>query len=139
MDKSLREIIERFAESDCSWLSTVRPDGRVHAAPIWHVWWNGRVYIVTKPKAVKVGNIQTNPSVVITHPDPLQAIIIGGQATVVEGMDNALRPLFKAKYDWDIVTDVDYITVIEITPMKLLAWGNEGASFRKRWNGKELQ
>lgn len=139
MDKSLTEIIKRFAESDCSWLSTMRPDGRVHAAPIWHIWRNGRVYIVTKPKAVKVRNIQANPSVTITHPDPLQAIIIDGQAAIVDGMENELRPLFKAKYDWDIVTDVDYDTVIEITPTKLLAWGNEGAGFRKRWRGEALQ
>ncbi len=139
MNKSLTEVVKRFSESDCSWLSTARPDGRVHAAPIWHIWWNGRIYLVTKSKAVKVRNIQSNPSVVITHPDPHQSIIIDGQAVLVDGMSHTLRPLFKAKYDWDIVTDEDYKAVIEITPTKILAWGKEGAGHRKRWKEAALK
>jgi hypothetical protein len=121
-DLNLRSLIERFAASSCSWLSTVRPDGRVHSAPIWHVWTNGRAYVVTTAKAVKVPNIRNNPNVVLTHPDPHKAIIID----------------FKAKYDWDIAEDDDYDTIIEIKPVKLLAWGEEGAGYRQRWFGERI-
>ncbi len=134
----LQTIIQHFATADCSWLSTVRPDGRPHAAPIWHVWTSARAYIVTKPTAVKVTNIRHNPAVVLTHPDPHSAIIIEGQAKIAYGLENQLRPLFKAKYDWDIVADEDYTTIIEIVPQKLLAWGEEGAGHRQRWTGKDL-
>jgi hypothetical protein len=137
-DNQLRQSVQRLAESDCSWLGTVRPDGRVHSAPIWHIWHRGRLYVVTKPSAVKVGNIRTNPNVVITHPDPHAAIILEGKARLVTGIENELRPLFKAKYDWDIVTDEAYSTVVEITPTKLLSWGDEGAAFRRRWSGAEV-
>jgi len=135
---TLSEILRRFAESDCSWLTTVRPGCRPHSAPIWHVWTNSRAYVVTTPTAVKVTNIRQNSAVVLTHPDPHSAIIIDGQASIVHGMDDQLRPLFKEKYDWDIVTDEDYTTIIEITPQKLLAWGEEGAGHLKRWTGEEL-
>jgi general stress protein 26 len=137
-DSELNSIVRRFAESKYSWLSTVRPDGRAHASPIWHVWYHGRIYLVTMSVAVKVHNIQDNPSVVITHPDAKKAIIVEGEARLVTDMTDALRPYFKSKYDWDIVTDEDYRTVIEINPTKLLAWGEEGASHRKRWRGEEV-
>lgn len=134
----LPSIIKRFAGADCSWLSTVHPDGRPHSAPIWHVWTNSRIYIVTKPSAVKVNNIRHNPNVVLTHPDPHKAIIIDGEALIVQGLTELLRPLFKAKYDWDIATDGDYTAVVEVTPHKLLAWGEEGAGHRVRWAGEDL-
>ncbi|NCF66373.1 MAG: hypothetical protein GWP61_10370 [Chloroflexi bacterium] len=137
-DLNLRSLIERFAASSCSWLSTVRPDGRVHSAPIWHVWTNGRAYVVTTAKAVKVPNIRNNPNVVLTHPDPHKAIIIDGEASLVQDKTDLLRPLFKAKYDWDIAEDDDYDTIIEIKPVKLLAWGEEGAGYRQRWFGERI-
>lgn len=135
----LQSIIQRFATADCSWLSTIYPDSRPHSAPIWHIWTASRIYIVTKPTAVKVNNIRHNPAVTITHPDPHSAIIIEGQAHIVHGKTNLLRPLFQAKYNWDIATDQAYTTIIEITPQKLLAWGEEGAGHRQRWTAKELQ
>jgi len=134
----LESTIRRFAESECSWLSTADSDGKVHSAPVWHIWYEGHAYVVTVPTAVKVTNIKTNPRVVITHPDPLKVVIIEGKATIVEGMMERLQPYFKAKYDWDILTDVDYTTVVKIIPTKLIAWGKEGAGYRKRWKGEEV-
>jgi len=135
IDPALQALVQRFAESQCSWLSTIRPDGRAHSAPIWHVWYRGRAYVVTLSSAVKTVNIVRNPSVVITHPDPIDALIIEGWATLAGAMEQQLQPLFKAKYDWDISTDSDYDTIIEITPTKLIAWGKYGQG---RWPGAEV-
>ena len=134
-DPVLRTLVERFAAENCSWLSSVRPDGRVHTAPVWHVWTQGRVYVVTRPNAVKVKNIEANPSVVISHPDPLDPIIIEGWALEAEPMRPVLKALFQAKYNWDITTDTDYGVVLEISPTKLIAWGQYGAG---RWPGEEV-
>ena len=134
-DPVLRALVERFAAENCSWLSSVRPDGRVHTAPVWHVWTQGRVYVVTRPNAVKVKNIEANPSVVISHPDPLDPIIIEGWALEAEPMRAVLKPLFQAKYNWDITTDTEYGVVLEISPTKLIAWGQYGAG---RWPGEEV-
>ena len=137
-DNELASIVRRFAESDCSWLSSVRPDGRAHAVPTWHVWHCGRVYVVAMATSVKVRNIASNPNVVVTHPDPLAAIIVEGTARLVEGMTDVLRPHFQRKYAWDIATDEEYDAVIEITPTKLLAWGEEEADELRRWTGEDL-
>jgi len=135
VDDTLLALVKRFAQADCSWLSTVRPDGRAHSSPIWHVWHNGRAYIVTLARAVKTKNILENPSVVITHPDPLNPVIIEGWATPAPAMEATLQPLFKAKYDWDISSDTDYDTILEITPLKLMAWGKYGEG---RWPGEAI-
>jgi general stress protein 26 len=133
-DKILEEVLQRFAAADCSWLTTVRPDARPHSAPIWHVLYKGYIYVISKPTAVRVANIQHNPRVTITHPDPHSAIIIDGRAQIGENMASQLRPYFQEKYDWDIATDGDYTTIIEICPSKIMAWGaEEGAGKRKRW------
>jgi general stress protein 26 len=135
----LARLIRRFAENQCSWISTVRPDGRPHATPIWHVWRAGRAFIVTRAAAVKATNIRLNPNVVITHTDARFPVIIEGRASFAPEAEEALRPLFLAKYDWDISTDADYDTIIAITPEKIIAWGEEdGRRWQKNWSGQGL-
>jgi general stress protein 26 len=102
---------------------------------MWHVWRRGRIYLVTRSEAVKTTNIATNPSVVVTHPDPMNPIIIEGWAIEAPHMRDALQPLFQQKYDWNIATDAPYDTVIEITPTRLLAWGEQGAG---SWSGADI-
>jgi hypothetical protein len=113
----------------------VRPDGRAHSAPIWHVWYQGRAYVVTPAQSVKVNNIAENPNVVITHPDPLNALIIEGWATAANHLRQALRPLFLEKYNWDLADENSHDTVLEITPTKLLAWGKYGEG---KWPGQAV-
>ena len=136
----LSQIIRRFADNPCSWISTVRPDGRPHATPIWHVWREGQVYIVTRGDAVKTANIRSNPNVVITHTDARHPIIIEGRASFAPGAEAAIQPLFLTKYDWDISSDSEYDTIIAITPMKIIAWGEEeeGQRWRHSWSGQAL-
>ena len=50
-------------------------------------------------------------------------------------MRPVLKALFQAKYEWDITTDTDYGVVLEITPTKLIAWGQYGAG---RWRGEAV-
>jgi len=135
IDPVLRALVTRFADEACSWLSSVRPDGRAHSAPIWHVWYQGRAYVVTPAQSVKAINIAENPSVVLTHPDPLNPMIIEGWATAANHLRALLAPLFLAKYTWDIGNADTYDTIMEITPTKVLAWGSYGEG---RWQGQDV-
>ena len=132
---TLRALVQRLAESDCCWFSSVRPDSRAHSVPIWHVWHLGRVFIITDPKSVKVANIQHNPAVVVTHPDPLNPIIVEGLAHLSPDKLSEISPRFQAKYDWDPSQDAQYGAVLEITPNKLLAWGKYGEG---KWSGEDV-
>lgn len=135
VDPRLRTLVKRFADEPCSWLSTVRPDGRAHSAPVWHVWYQGRAYVITRSQTVKVANIAENPGVVLTHPDPANALLIEGWATAADQLRVALHPLFLTKYNWDIGSAPDYDRVVEITPTKLLAWGSYGEG---TWAGQAV-
>jgi hypothetical protein len=69
----------------------------------------------------------------------LNAIIIEGEARLTEEMREEVRPYFQQKYDWDITADQEYGAIIEITPLKLMAWGQEGAGKRQMWGAEELK
>ena len=135
IDETLRQAIQRFAQAECSWFSSVRADGRAHCVPVWHVWFRGRGYVVTPGGSVKVANINLNPSVVISHQDPVNPVIVEGWAVVANHMQTQLQPCFNEKYNWDLFTDEEYDTIIEITPTKLMAWGEHGQG---RWPGEEV-
>jgi hypothetical protein len=126
----LEQLLAHFGAADACWFSSTRPDGRPHLAPIWHVVHAGYVYVVTRRTAVRAANIRTNTAVSLALADTSNALIIEGVAHPAAEMRDALRPLFLAKYDWDIATDAEYDDIIQVTPRKVLTWGSHGEG---RW------
>jgi general stress protein 26 len=126
MDPKLAAVIAVIAAAPCCWFSSVRPDGRAHLAPIWHVWFEGEVYVVTQGSSVRARNIRHNRAVSLALPDPMNAIVIEGEARVAPQAQEALRPLFLEKFAWDIATDAPYDTIIAVKPSKIMAWGEHG-------------
>lgn len=129
-DPSLARLFELFGAAECCWFASTRPDGRAHLAPIWHVVHADRIYVVTQARAVRVANIRRQPHVSLALPDPMNALIVEGNARPAPEQRDNLRPLFQAKYNWDIATDADYDEILEITPQKVMAWGSHGEG---RW------
>jgi len=125
-DPVLMRLLEKFAQADCCWFGSTRPDGRAHLAPIWHVWHEGRVYVVTQENSVRAANIAQQPAVSLALPDPMNVLIIEGEARVAPAAAAMLRPLYRQKYQWDIDADTDYGLIIEVTPRKIMAWGADG-------------
>ncbi|HXF63996.1 MAG TPA: pyridoxamine 5'-phosphate oxidase family protein [Caldilineaceae bacterium] len=123
-------LLDKLAQAEACWFSTVRPDGRAHLAPIWHVWHGGRLYVVTQERSVRARNIAHNPAVSIALPDPMNVLILEGTARPAPERRDEIRPLFQAKYNWDISTDTEYDLILEVTPVKLMAWGVDGEG---RW------
>lgn len=133
-DSSLAALVERFATAQACWFASTRPDGRAHLAPIWHVVHDDCIYVVTQANSVRAANIAVHPVVSLSVPDPMNALIIEGVARsapeMKAEMETALQPLFLEKYDWDISTDAEYEWIIEVTPQKMMAWGEYGEG---RW------
>ncbi len=134
-DPVLYSLVERFAAADCCWFTSVRPDGRPHASPIWHVWCDGRIYVVTTGTAVKAANITRQPAVVLHDSDPMNPIIIEGTAALALEARPRIQPLFQKKYDWDLGESPDYDVIIAVTPTRLMAWGKYGDG---RWQGAAI-
>jgi hypothetical protein len=134
-DLLLTRLLDKFAAADCCWFATTRPDGRVHLAPVWHVWHGGAVYVVTKEDAVRTRNVRANPYVSLSLPDPMDVFVIEGIARFAPAMVDELSPFFQQKYAWDITADPPYNTIIAVDPIKAMAWGGHGEG-RWRWGSE---
>src|SRR5690606_12017727 len=130
-DATLPRLLAKFAQAEACWFSSTRPDGRAHLAPIWHVWHEGRIYVVTQEQSVRAHNIAQQPAVSLSLPDPSNVVIVEGTARTATESAPVLAPLVKAKYDWDYRNDGLYRLIIEVTPRKIMAWGEHGEG---RWH-----
>lgn len=129
--------IARLEHERIGWLTSIRANGFPHAVPIWFLWHDGELIVLSEPGAVKVRNIRGNPKVLL-H---LEAGADGEQLTVLQGLAeisadptaawvDRIGAAYGAKYavglgDLKLTMQsmaVQYSTVIRITPTKLTAW-----------------
>jgi hypothetical protein len=68
-----------------SFLGTVRPDGRPHAAGVGALWHDGDMYIVSGPETRKSRNLAANPAATISvRLEGIDLVIEGEAARVVD-------------------------------------------------------
>ncbi len=118
------QVSQRLQVNRNLWLATVRPGGAPHLVPIWFVAHAGAVYLCTAPDSVKVRNLRANPRIAFALEDGNEPVIFEGTARVLEipHAPPEIAPAFKAKYDWDILTDATYTVIVEITPSRRIGW-----------------
>ena len=108
------------------WIATNRASGRPHLTPVWFVWLDGRVYIAIGSDSQKFANLRANQNVAVALPDTEQVIILEGEAHAADRATvEKLGDYFYHKYEWDFRYDeeADW-RLVEITPHKILAWGD---------------
>lgn len=122
----LRAVEARLSRETTIWLATTRHDGRPHLVPVWYVWLEGKLYLSTGTDTQKYLNMYRNQSVSLALPDPQNVIVIEGEAHVANReTTNTLADYFYNKYEWDFRYDqTTQWRLIEITPHKILAWGD---------------
>lgn len=94
-------VDEQMTKSRNYWVCTTRPDGRPHAAPVWGVWMDGKLYFGSHTKAVKSKNVAANPHVVVHLESGDDTVIFEGTlATVAHDSPEfkALDDAFAEKY-----------------------------------------
>lgn len=96
-------VDERMEASRNYWISTTRPDGRPHAAPVWGVWFEGVLYFGTNRDSRKARNLRANPEMVVHLESGDECVIFEGVAEEV--LDAPLRwrvgRAYAAKYGLD--------------------------------------
>ncbi|TGO03921.1 pyridoxamine 5'-phosphate oxidase family protein [Serinibacter arcticus] len=129
----------RMLEQDLiAWIVTTTAEGEPRAVPVWFLWHEGRVAILTKPDAAKVAHVRRHPTVVV-H---LQAggsfgddfVILRGPARIAERSTaqwlTSVRERYETKYaealeaygsPLDDVAAV-FSTLIEVEPEHVSAW-----------------
>ncbi len=73
------------------WLATTRPDGRPHAAPVWGVWLDGRLYFGTGRASVKGRNLAAQPAIAVHLESGDDAVMLEGRATEVTDPEERAR------------------------------------------------
>lgn len=86
------ELREFLSQPLVAVLSTLRPNGSLHAAPVWFEYENERFFVWTDAASVKVRNLTANPTAslcVATHTEPYQYVSAEGPCTIAS---DGLRP-----------------------------------------------
>lgn len=121
-----RALEARLGRELTIWIATVRGDDRPHLVPVWFVWLDGKIYLATGTATQKFTNLRNNQLVALSLPDTANVLIIEGEAHIAprQIVDNVADYFFN-KYEWDFRYDESAEwRLIEITPHKILAWGD---------------
>jgi PPOX class probable F420-dependent enzyme len=129
----------RMLQTDLiAWFTTVGPDGKPHAVPVWFFWHDGRVLIFSEPGTVKVRHLREgSPVLVHLHaggPFGDDVVILHGRAEVSDrGAASWLgefRDAYAEKYAAAIkaygmpleAIPEKFSTALVFTPERLQAW-----------------
>ena len=129
-----QEAEQRLQHAGVYWLSTVRPEGRPHVAPLFAVWLDGALYFCTGEGERKAKNLAENPRVTITTGRNALSegldLVVEGEAVGVSDGDKVGRvaDAYSAKYGegWRIA-GVDGVLTFEVTPTKAFGFGRGDA------------
>jgi hypothetical protein len=128
---------QRLVKNRNYWITTVRPDDRPHTMPVWAVWHKDRLFFSTAITSTKSRNLLANPNCTATTESATEAIIVEGNAEIIE-VTTTLKPVwkaYKAKYDWSI----DGEKLFVLTPRKVFAFietAEQFATASTRWRFK---
>ncbi|MGB7337801.1 MAG: pyridoxamine 5'-phosphate oxidase family protein [Phototrophicaceae bacterium] len=93
-------VTERLEQSMNYWISSTRPNGNPHAAPIWGILMDDTVYFGTDATSRKAKNLLENPQIVLHGESGFEVVIVEGIAERVTDVDDFERiaPIYAKKY-----------------------------------------
>lgn len=100
---------QKLTDSHDYWLSTVRPDGRPHAMPVWGVWLDGALWFSSSRQSRKARNVAARPDCVLSTDTPREPVVLEGRAEVVTDLAtitrflDALNEKYRTNYGIDFL------------------------------------
>lgn len=117
---------EQLTKSRNYWIVSTRPDGKPHAAPVWGVWLNGRLYFGSATSSRKARNIAHQPEIVVHLESGDDTVILEGTAAVLKTPDKTLMTqvadAYAAKYDYRPDMEDPNSPIFVFTPNTALTW-----------------
>jgi PPOX class probable F420-dependent enzyme len=121
-----------------AWFTTVSPEGRPHAVPVWFFWHDGAAHVFSEPHTVKVRHVRAG-SPVLLHlnaggPFGDDVVILDGAAEVsdrdaasvlADFRDGYLEKYADAIADYGLPIEeiqAKFSAVLVFTPERLLTW-----------------
>jgi len=131
------DVLTRLATDHIGWLTTVRADGSPHAVPVWFLWHDGRLLVLSEPRTAKVTNVRRGSPALLhlhTRDDGNGVVVLSGPARLSERSAIEWLPeigeAYTAKYAEAMVAygmglvpiAEKFHVVIELEPTALQAW-----------------
>jgi hypothetical protein len=119
-------VDERMASARNYWISTARPDGRPHAAPVWGVWLDGTFFFGTDPRSVKGRNLAANPEIVVHLESGDEVVILEGSvdgiAAAAPDLLQRIASVYNDKYDFQPDPSSVDAPFLALRPRVVFAW-----------------
>lgn len=130
-------VLERVVSPQNYWISTVTPEGRPHAIPVWGVWVNGSFYHGGGDKTRRGRNLAHNPYMVMHLESGSEVVIIEGKSEMLNesNIDPALAKRIDAHYQQKYGMEHG-LPVWKLVPYKVFAW-HEYPTSVTRWVFKQ--
>lgn len=117
-------LSQRMAAARNYWVSSTRPDGSPHAAPVWGVWHEDAFYFSSGAESRKALNLAANPAALIHLESGDDVVIVEGRIQMLDGEGDkvllaGLDQAYKAKYK---VPLVGMGIVYRLRPQRAFAW-----------------
>ncbi len=137
LKRSMPASVEhRLRHEKVLWVSTTRPDGRPHLAPVWFLWEeeNATILFFSKPDSHKIRNIRHNSAVLLaleTAENGHSVVMLEGEATLLADPTVKIRPpAYARKYaddfkemNWEPeATAKQFSQAVRVIPTKLIHW-----------------
>ena len=144
------DALVHLRDAELFWVSTVRPDGRLHVTPVVGVWLDDAFYFSSGPDEQKSRNLAASPHCAVTTGcnqwNGLD-IVLHGDAVLVRDRQvlHRVAGAFSAKYGsaWAAEVDDDgtfrfpgHATplVYEVSPTQALGFGKSERFSHTRWD-----
>lgn len=120
-------VQRRLMQSKQYWVSTTRPDGRPHVVPLDGIWVDDVWYFGGSPETVTQRNLNSNPHVVMHLPDPVEAVMVEGEARYTKPAPELVARLVEAtrekyaEYGYDPSPEA-YAEALGLFPQRVIAW-----------------
>jgi PPOX class probable F420-dependent enzyme len=131
------EVLDRLGSDQIGWLTTVRADGSPHAVPVWFLWHDGRLLVMSEPRTAKVTHVRRGSAALLhlhTRADGNGVVVLSGPARISDRTAGEWVPeigeAYGAKYAEAMVAygmglaaiAEKFSVVIELEPTDLVAW-----------------
>ena len=123
------EVERRLTAARNYWVSSTRPDGRPHAAPVWGLWLNvldigSAFYFATDGQSVKGKNLAANPKVVVHLESGDEVVVLEGSVEPVYDRRElaAFADAYQQKYQFRPNISTPSPGVYRLRLAKALAW-----------------
>jgi PPOX class probable F420-dependent enzyme len=127
--------LERLDRELVAWLTTVTPAGQPQPSPVWFLWLDGEVLLLSRAATPRAANIRANPRVALSFDgdgDGGDIVVLEGEARIVREQASladvpaAYVEKYAAKlaaFGWTMESMlVDYPVEIRVRPTRVRAW-----------------